>query len=70
MKQKEGLFLKKGADDMENKDQAKLVEEMRKMEYEPILPVEKALVGWSIGIGIALLFLLYWVSKTFFPTGH
>ena len=48
----------------------KLSEEMGKMEYEPILPVEKKLIGWSIGIGFGLLLFLYWLSVTLFPTGH
>jgi hypothetical protein len=48
----------------------KFSEELQKMEYEPLLPVEKKLVGWSIGIGVVLLFVLYWVSSTFFPAAH
>jgi len=51
-------------------EQPKLSEELKKMEYEELLPVEKQLVGWSIGIGIASLVILYWVSITFFPSGH
>jgi hypothetical protein len=39
------------------------------MEYEPLLPVEKKLIGWSIGLGIVLLGVLIWVSHTFFKTG-
>lgn len=51
-------------------EQPKLAEEMKKMEYEPLLPVEKKLVAWSVGLGLALLIFLYWVSSTFFPSGH
>jgi hypothetical protein len=51
-------------------DSSKLSVEMEKMEYEPMLPVENKLVGWSIAIGVALLFFLYWLSVTLFPTGH
>jgi hypothetical protein len=51
-------------------DSAKLSVEMEKMEYEPILPVEKKLIGWSIALGVGLLFFLYWLSVTLFPTGH
>ena len=51
-------------------EQPKLAEELRKMEYEPLLPVEKKLIGWSIGLGIVLLGMLVWVSYTFFPGGH
>jgi hypothetical protein len=39
------------------------------MEWEPLLPVEKKLIGWSIGLGIVLLGILVWVSYTFFPAG-
>ena len=48
----------------------KLAEEMKKMEYEPLLPVEKKLIGWSLGLGSTLIFVLYWISVTFFPGGH
>lgn len=49
--------------------QPKLADEIKKMEYEPLLPVEKKLIGWSIGLGIVLLGILIWVSYTFFPAG-
>lgn len=51
-------------------DQPKLVEELGKMEHEPLLPVEKKLIGWSIILGVVLLGVLVWVSYTFFPSGH
>jgi len=51
-------------------DQPKLSEELKKMEWEPLLPVEKKLIGYSLGLGTALLGILVWVSYTFFPTGH
>ncbi len=51
-------------------DGSKMSVEMEKMEYEPLLPVEKKLIGWSIAIGVGLLFFLYWLSVTLFPTGH
>jgi hypothetical protein len=51
-------------------EKPKLAEELKKMEYEPLLPVEKKLIGWSIGLGTVLLVVLYWVSVTFFPSGH
>jgi len=40
------------------------------MEWEPLLPVEKKLIGWSIGLGLVLLGILVWISYTFFPAGH
>ncbi len=45
--------------------QAKLSEELKKMEYEPLLPVEKRLIAWSLGIGVVLLVLLVWISRLF-----
>jgi hypothetical protein len=51
-------------------EQVKLAEELKKMEYEPLLPVEKQLIGWSVGIGTVLLVVLYFVSAFFFPSGH
>lgn len=48
----------------------KIGEELRKMEYEPLLPVEKKLIGWSVGLGSILLGILVWISYTFFPAGH
>ncbi|MCL4503077.1 MAG: hypothetical protein M1438_14690 [Deltaproteobacteria bacterium] len=50
--------------------EAKLIDELQKMEFEPLLPVEKKLIGWSIGIGIVALGFLYWISQTFFPGSH
>jgi hypothetical protein len=50
--------------------QKKLSEEMEKMEYEPLLPVELSLIRWSIGIGVGSLFFLYWLSQVLFPSGH
>ncbi len=47
----------------------KLVDELQKMEFEPLLDVEKKLIAWSIGLGIVLLGILVWVSYTFIPAG-
>lgn len=44
-----------------------LAEELKKMEYEPLLPIEKKLIAYSIGLGIVLLFVFIWISYTFFP---
>ena len=48
-------------------EQPRLMEEMEKMEFEPLLPVEKKLIAWSIVLGVVLLGALTWVSYTFFP---
>jgi hypothetical protein len=35
--------------------QTKLQDELNRAQYEPMLPIENKLVGWSLGIGIVLL---------------
>jgi hypothetical protein len=34
---------------------------------EPLLPVELALIRWSLALGIVLLGVLAWVSHELFP---
>jgi hypothetical protein len=51
-------------------EEHRLIDELQKMEYEPLLPVEKKLISWSIIIGIVSLGILVWISYTFFPAGH
>jgi hypothetical protein len=36
--------------------------ELEKAPHEPLLPVEKKLIGWSLGIGIVLLVVLVAVN--------
>ena len=50
-------------------DEPKLSDELKKMEYEPLLPVEKKLIAGSLLLGIVLLGLLLWISHIFFPVG-
>jgi hypothetical protein len=52
------------------REEPQLANELRQMQWEPLLPVEKKLIAWSIGLGVALLGILVWVSYTFFPAGH
>ena len=40
-------------------------EELRKAEVEPLLPVEKKLIGWSLGIGVGLLVILAIVNHLY-----
>lgn len=47
-------------------EQPKLAEELKRMECEPLLPIEKKLIGWSLGIGLSLIVVLVWLSRTFF----
>jgi hypothetical protein len=44
-------------------------EEMRKMPVEPLLPIEKKLIGWSLGLGVVLMAVLIVVSRIWFPAG-
>lgn len=46
-------------------DEPRLSDELQKMEYEPILPIEKKLVAWSIGTGVVLLAILVFLSRAF-----
>jgi hypothetical protein len=41
-------------------------EELHREVKEPLLPVEKKLIGWSFGLGIVLLIVLFLVNH-FFP---
>lgn len=45
--------------------QPNIAEELRKAAYEPLLPIEKKLIGWSLGIGIGLLVVLAIVNHLF-----
>jgi len=47
-------------------EENKIIDELKKMEYEPLLPIEKKLIIWSLSWGVILLGILIWVSYTFF----
>ncbi len=51
---------------MTEQNKPKLVDELRTMDVEPLLPVEKKLVLYSVVLGVVLLIVLAWVSATFF----
>jgi hypothetical protein len=40
-----------------------LQKELQNAPHEPLLPIEKKLIGWSLGIGLALLVILLLVSR-------
>jgi hypothetical protein len=48
-------------------DQPKIADELKEMEYEPLLPVEKKLIAGSLILGVVLLGVLMWISRVFFP---
>jgi hypothetical protein len=52
---------------LKKEEEQRLKDEMKRMQYEPLLPVEKKLIAMSIGLGIVLLFVFIWMSHTFFP---
>jgi hypothetical protein len=37
-----------------------------KAEYDPLLPIEKKLIGWSLALGVTLLVIFAALSR-FFP---
>ena len=45
---------------------AALPEELAKIPYEPLLPVEKKLIAGSLLLGALLLGVLVWLSYTYF----
>jgi len=51
-------------------EEQRIGEELKKMQAEPLLPVEKKLIAWSLILGVVLLGLLIWISYAFFPAGR
>jgi hypothetical protein len=47
-------------------EEPKLSEELEKMPYEPLLPIEKKLVLWSVLLGLFLLGVLVWLNQVLF----
>lgn len=39
--------------------------ELRKLELEPLLPIEKKLIGWCLAIGVTLLIVLAIVNHSY-----
>ena len=50
-------------------DEPQIGDELKRMEREPLLPIEKRLIVWSLVIGVVLLAFLVWLSSRFFPAG-
>ena len=42
-----------------------LKQELAKAEVEPLLPIEKKLIGWSLGLGVGLLIGLAVLNRVF-----
>ena len=47
-------------------DQPKISEELQRMKTEPLLPIEKKLVAWSLILGVVLLGVLLLVNQWLF----
>ena len=43
----------------------RIIDELKQMTREPLLPVEKKLIVWSIVIGVALSGILLWCGHYF-----
>ncbi len=43
-----------------------IADELAKIPYEPLLPVEKKLIAGSLLLGLGLLGILLWISYTYF----
>jgi hypothetical protein len=44
--------------------QPDIQEDLEKEPYEPLLPIEKKLIGWSLGIGLVLLAVLVGITRS------
>ncbi|HMJ42240.1 MAG TPA: hypothetical protein VK522_08175 [Pseudolabrys sp.] len=42
-----------------------VADELRKAEIEPLLPIEKKLIAWSLGSGIVLLVILAVITRLY-----
>ena len=54
----------------EDKEKPDIGAEISRMPVEPLLPVEKRLIAWSLITGAVLLFVLLWIGNTYFPAGR
>ena len=43
----------------------RVAEELKKMEKEPLLPVEQKLIWYTFGVGVVLLFVLVFISRAY-----
>jgi hypothetical protein len=42
---------------------SEFAEEMQKMSHEPLLPIEKKLIVWSLSLGVVLFVVLVLISR-------
>jgi len=48
---------------MRGVEPTRIKDELERMPYEPLLPVERKLIAWSLGLGAVLLALLLWWTR-------
>jgi hypothetical protein len=48
-------------------EQPKIRDALRDMPVEPLLPIEKKLIAWSLGLGIVLMLVLVFLGRVVFP---
>jgi hypothetical protein len=51
-----------------NMSQPDIRDELGQQPFEPLLPIEKKLIGWSFGIGVVLLLVLLLINQLFWMT--
>ena len=51
-------------------DKPRIGEEIRKIEAEPLLPIEKKLIAGSLILGIVLLLILIWTGNSSLSIGR
>ena len=51
-------------------DKPRIGEEIRKIEAEPLLPIEKKLIAGSLILGVVLLLILIWTGNSSIPIGR
>jgi hypothetical protein len=54
----------------EDKAHPRIGAELAKIEAEPLLPIEKKLLAWSLIAGAVLLGLLVWTGNSALTLGH
>jgi hypothetical protein len=48
---------------MSQQQQSKIADEMGRMRHEPLLPIEKKLITWSLAVGLVLLLVLALIRR-------
>jgi hypothetical protein len=49
---------------LRGQERPRIGEELAKMPAEPLLPIEKKLIAWSLIAGIVLLAILVWTGNS------